>query len=265
MSTSTASLTSWIRACSPAACRASPTPARCGSPAARHHSARRRRRAGNLSRAAERRGRAGADRGALQALSPRAAPADQQGPPGVRNRDRGRLPLDAVGRCVAGRAAAARRRDRRPLRHELRSLLSDLVEQIMSGLGYSIGRNKPYAGGFITEHYGNPASGLHTVQLETQPGDLYGRAAARARPAICASGRRFRCTGRRAGGGAVRRPRAVPGRGGVITAIVIRGATKRDVRLHIRKFLTTTGSMDRGWAESGIADDETTQKKGPLE
>jgi len=36
----------------------------------------------------------------------------------------------------------------------------------MSGLGYSIGRNKPYAGGFITEHYGNPASGLHAIQLE---------------------------------------------------------------------------------------------------
>ena len=33
-------------------------------------------------------------------------------------------------------------------------------------LGYSVGRNKPYAGGFITEHYGNPASGLHTIQLE---------------------------------------------------------------------------------------------------
>ena len=29
----------------------------------------------------------------------------------------------------------------------------------MSRLGYSVGRNKPYAGGFITEHYGNPASG----------------------------------------------------------------------------------------------------------
>ena len=26
--------------------------------------------------------------------------------------------------------------------------------------------NNPYAGGFITEHYGNPASGLHTIQLE---------------------------------------------------------------------------------------------------
>ena len=32
----------------------------------------------------------------------------------------GRLPLDAVDRRVARRAAAARRRDRRPLRHELR-------------------------------------------------------------------------------------------------------------------------------------------------
>src|SRR5580692_4890639 len=45
-------------------------------------------------------------------------------------------------------------------------VLADTVEQTMSRLGYSVGRNKPYAGGFITEHYGNPASGLHTVQLE---------------------------------------------------------------------------------------------------
>ncbi len=45
-------------------------------------------------------------------------------------------------------------------------LLPDRVEETMSSLGYSIGRNKPYAGGFITEHYGNPASGLHAVQLE---------------------------------------------------------------------------------------------------
>jgi len=45
-------------------------------------------------------------------------------------------------------------------------LLPDVVEEVLSGRGYSIGRNKPYAGGFITEHYGNPASGLHTIQLE---------------------------------------------------------------------------------------------------
>ena len=46
------------------------------------------------------------------------------------------------------------------------SLLPDVVEEIMSKLGYSIGRNKPYAGGFITEHYGNPGSGLHAIQIE---------------------------------------------------------------------------------------------------
>jgi N-formylglutamate amidohydrolase len=45
-------------------------------------------------------------------------------------------------------------------------LLPDTVQETMRGLGYSVGRNKPYAGGFITEHYGNPASGLHTIQLE---------------------------------------------------------------------------------------------------
>jgi N-formylglutamate amidohydrolase len=45
-------------------------------------------------------------------------------------------------------------------------LLPDMVEKTMGRLGYSVGRNKPYAGGFITEHYGNPASGLHAVQLE---------------------------------------------------------------------------------------------------
>src|SRR6202451_532972 len=46
------------------------------------------------------------------------------------------------------------------------ALLPDLVAAPMRALGYWVGRNKPYAGGFITEHYGNPASGLHTIQLE---------------------------------------------------------------------------------------------------
>ncbi|HEX7789964.1 MAG TPA: N-formylglutamate amidohydrolase, partial [Afipia sp.] len=46
------------------------------------------------------------------------------------------------------------------------SLLPDVVEETLTAQGYSVGRNKPYAGGFITEHYGNPASGLHTIQLE---------------------------------------------------------------------------------------------------
>ena len=44
-----------------------------------------------------------------------------------------------------------------------------VVRELMrcfSDLGYSVARNKPYAGGFITEHYGKPAKGLHAVQLE---------------------------------------------------------------------------------------------------
>ena len=36
----------------------------------------------------------------------------------------------------------------------------------MSRLGYSISRNKPYAGGFITEHYGKPGMGCHAMQIE---------------------------------------------------------------------------------------------------
>jgi N-formylglutamate deformylase len=46
------------------------------------------------------------------------------------------------------------------------TLIADVVEETFTRLGYSVGRNKPYAGGFITEHYGNPASGMHAIQLE---------------------------------------------------------------------------------------------------
>jgi N-formylglutamate amidohydrolase len=42
----------------------------------------------------------------------------------------------------------------------------ECVERTLRALGYTVSRNKPYAGGFITEHYGNPAAGLHAVQLE---------------------------------------------------------------------------------------------------
>lgn len=46
------------------------------------------------------------------------------------------------------------------------SELTDLMAQILTRFGYSVSRNKPYAGGFITEHYGQPARGLHAVQIE---------------------------------------------------------------------------------------------------
>jgi N-formylglutamate deformylase len=45
-------------------------------------------------------------------------------------------------------------------------IVAETVEQTLRTMGYTVSRNKPYAGGFITEHYGNPAAGLHAIQLE---------------------------------------------------------------------------------------------------
>jgi N-formylglutamate amidohydrolase len=42
----------------------------------------------------------------------------------------------------------------------------ETVEAALRGAGYSVRRNKPYAGGFITEHYGVPAAARHGVQIE---------------------------------------------------------------------------------------------------
>jgi len=44
--------------------------------------------------------------------------------------------------------------------------LSDHVELTLTRLGYSVLRNKPYAGGYITEQYGTPAIGWHAIQIE---------------------------------------------------------------------------------------------------
>jgi N-formylglutamate amidohydrolase len=46
------------------------------------------------------------------------------------------------------------------------TLVTDVIEETLRDLGYSVLRNKPYAGGFITEHYGDPAAGLHAAQIE---------------------------------------------------------------------------------------------------
>src|SRR3954471_21140771 len=44
--------------------------------------------------------------------------------------------------------------------------LTDCVELALRERGYAVVRNKPYAGGFITEHYGEPALGRHALQIE---------------------------------------------------------------------------------------------------
>ena len=40
------------------------------------------------------------------------------------------------------------------------------AEQVLTGMGYRVRRNDPYAGGYITRHYGRPHEGVHALQIE---------------------------------------------------------------------------------------------------
>jgi N-formylglutamate amidohydrolase len=44
--------------------------------------------------------------------------------------------------------------------------MTRLVEDLLSELGRPVRRNDPYAGGYITRHYGRPREGVHTLQIE---------------------------------------------------------------------------------------------------
>jgi len=44
------------------------------------------------------------------------------------------------------------------------------IESLLAGYGFSVRRNDPYAGGFITRHYGRPREGVQVVQLEVARG-----------------------------------------------------------------------------------------------
>jgi N-formylglutamate amidohydrolase len=48
--------------------------------------------------------------------------------------------------------------------------ISGCAIALLMAMGYAVGHNKPYAGGFITEHYGRPARGLHAIQIEVNRG-----------------------------------------------------------------------------------------------
>ena len=47
---------------------------------------------------------------------------------------------------------------------------TEAAESHLRGLGYAVARNKPYAGGFITEHYGDPTASWHALQIEINRG-----------------------------------------------------------------------------------------------
>jgi N-formylglutamate amidohydrolase len=42
----------------------------------------------------------------------------------------------------------------------------DLAERHLIDMGFSVARNDPYAGGFVTQNYGRPTEGLHALQIE---------------------------------------------------------------------------------------------------
>jgi len=41
-----------------------------------------------------------------------------------------------------------------------------IVEEVLVGFGYRVRRNDPYAGGYVTRHYGRPRDGVHALQVE---------------------------------------------------------------------------------------------------
>jgi N-formylglutamate amidohydrolase len=48
--------------------------------------------------------------------------------------------------------------------------LTSHVEAGLRRMGYSVARNNPYSGGFVTQHYGRPAEGVHALQIEVNRG-----------------------------------------------------------------------------------------------
>ena len=48
--------------------------------------------------------------------------------------------------------------------------LSSHAIATLRAMGYTVAHNRPYAGGFITEHYGRPSRGLHALQVEVNRG-----------------------------------------------------------------------------------------------
>ena len=77
---------------------------------------------------------------------------DAHSMPSITGRDGARLRVDMVLGDRHGTSCSA--------------ALTDAAEHLLNGKGYLVARNIPYAGGFTTRHYGNPAGGGHSLQIE---------------------------------------------------------------------------------------------------
>lgn len=60
--------------------------------------------------------------------------------------------------------------------------LSQLVRETLTSFGYDVQMNRPYAGGYITEHHGRPSHGVHAVQIEINRGIYMNEATLQAKP-----------------------------------------------------------------------------------
>lgn len=49
-------------------------------------------------------------------------------------------------------------------------VLTSRVERLLGHQGYRVRRNAPYAGGYVTRHYGRPDLGIHALQIEVKRG-----------------------------------------------------------------------------------------------
>ena len=62
--------------------------------------------------------------------------------------------------------------------------VTQFVERRLADLGYAVRRNDPYAGGYITRHYGRPREARARDATGDRPRALYGRGADRAAAAV---------------------------------------------------------------------------------
>ena len=82
---------------------------------------------------------------------------------------RRRCPPDEVDRSLGHRRPQAAGDDpvaRAGLERAIARREHFAFETTLSGLGYRVRRNDPYAGGYVTRHYGRPREGVHALQVE---------------------------------------------------------------------------------------------------
>jgi N-formylglutamate amidohydrolase len=48
--------------------------------------------------------------------------------------------------------------------------VTETVQRALQRMGHTVVRNKPFAGGYTTRHYGRPADGVHALQIEINRG-----------------------------------------------------------------------------------------------